>query len=251
MQPFQRLPNHPGVGRVQHNGAFDLFRNQVQKGGNVGQFIPVGVLQAHIEDMRPVANLPAPDFGGLLKPAAPNQAAEPAAAQHIGAFPHNHRPGVLIDNQRLNPRHPGFRPLRRPPRRYAGHLPRQQSDMFRAGAAAAAHHIQPARRHKPPHSIRQHFRRFVILAILVGQAGIGQASHRKAGQAGQSADMVRHKLRAGGAVKAQPQQIPVRQRGIKGFGILAGQQRPHRLNSPLHRYGNFPPQLRQSLVNAD
>ena len=209
LQPFQRLPNDPGVRGIQHNGGFDLFRQQVQKGGDVGQFIPVGVLQAYIEDMGAVANLAAADFGGFLKTAAPNQAAETAAAQHIGALPHNHRAGILVDHQGLNAGYPGFRALHRRPRGRAGHLPGQQADVFRAGAAAAAYHIKPAGFDEPAHGIRQHFRGFVILAILIRQAGVGQASHRKAGQAGQGADVVGHKLRAGGAVKAQPQQIPV------------------------------------------
>ena len=81
----------------------------------------------------------------------------------------------------------------------------QQADVFGAGAAAAAGDIEPAGFNEAADGISQHFRGFVILAILVGQAGVGQASYRKAGQGGEGADVVGHKLRAGGAVKAEPE----------------------------------------------
>ena len=239
LQPLEGLLNYGGVGGVNHYGTLDLLGYQVQEGQDVGHFVPVRVLQAHIQDVSAVADLAATHLGGLLKLALANEPAEAAAAQDIGPLAHDHRAGVLVNYQGLDAGNAGFPELYRVPGRDAGYPLGQLPDMLRAGAAAAANHVEPAGSSKPADGVGQHFRGLVILAVLVGQAGVGDAGYREAGQAGQGADMVGHKLRAGGAVKTNPQQVTVGQRGIKGFGVLPGQQRTHRFNRALHRHRNF------------
>ena len=98
LQPFQRFGDNPGVGGVEHNGGFDLFGHQIEEGGNIGKFVPVGVLQADVEDMGAVADLAAADFGGFLESAAGNEAAETAAAEDVGALADYYRAGILVND---------------------------------------------------------------------------------------------------------------------------------------------------------
>ena len=80
LQPFQRLLNHGGVSGVNHYGGFNAAVELVQKPDHIRRFIPVRVLQAYIQDLGAVANLPASNFGGFLKPPAANKPLEPPAA---------------------------------------------------------------------------------------------------------------------------------------------------------------------------
>ena len=121
--------------------------------------------------------------------------------------------------------------------------------MLRPGAAAGAGQVQPAVFGKTRQGAGQHLRRLVIVAVLVGQAGIGRAGNVETGQALQRTQMIRHKLRAGGAVEAHPQQLAMGQRSVPSFGVLARQQGSHRLYSALHRHRNNGIELGKGAVN--
>ena len=250
LQPFQRFLNHGGVGGVNHNGGFDPAIELIQELDHIGGFVPVGVLQANIQNVGAVANLAASDFGGFLKAVAGDETLEAAAAEDIGALAHNGGAGVVVDHHRFDAGNAGFQGRRGAAGRFAGHGIANPADVFGPGAAAAAGHIQPAVVGKPRQRAGQHRRRFVVVAVLIGQAGVGNAGNAEAGQALQRPQMVGHKLRPGGAVETHPQQLAMRQRGVQRLGILAGQQRPHRLNGALHRHRNGAAQLRLRPVNS-
>ena len=73
---------------------------------------------------------------------------------------------------------------------------------------------------------------------------------REAGQGSQSADMVSHELRPGGAVKANPEKVAVGQGSIEGLGVLASQQSAHRFHCTLDGNRNPATQLRKGAVDA-
>ena len=250
LQPFQRQLNHGGVGGVDHYGRLDFAGDQFQELRHIRCLVAVGVLQADIQDMGAVAGLAAADFGGLFKGAVVNQAAEPAAAQHIGAFPDDGRAHLVVHQQRLDAGNAGFRRFHRAARRLAGGQLRQQPHVFVDGAAATPDDIHPAGLDEPPDGVRHRFRRFVVAAVFVGHSGVGDGGHRKAGQGGQTADMVGHELRPGGAVDANPQQFAVGQRGIERLHILPGQQRTHGLDGALHRHRRRAAQFGHGAVDA-
>ena len=91
LQPFQRLLDHRRVRRVDHDRGLDAPVELVQELDHVRRLVPVRVLQAHVQHVGAVANLPAANLGRFLKPFTGDQALEPAAAQHIGPFPDHRR----------------------------------------------------------------------------------------------------------------------------------------------------------------
>ncbi len=214
LEALEGFFDDPGVGGVDHDGGLDLAGQDVQEGNDVGQLIPVRVLEAHVQQVCPAADLAAADLGALFVLPLADETAELATAQDVGPLADDDGPDVLIYDQGLDARDPGLMQLGRLAGRFSGNCLGQQADMFRDGAAAAAHQVHPARRHKPADGAGHHFRSLVVLAVLVGQSGVGDAGDGKAGQRCQGTDVVRHELRAGGAVKADPQEVTVGQGGV-------------------------------------
>ena len=100
--PWSRLEgllDDVGVGGVNHYGALDLAGYEVEEGGDVGQFVPVGVLKANVQDVGAVADLAAAHLGGLLELALTDEAAEAPAAENVGALAHDGGAGVVVHDQ--------------------------------------------------------------------------------------------------------------------------------------------------------
>ena len=69
-------------------------------------------------------------------------------------------------------------------------------------AAAAADDVEPAVGAEALELLRQHRRQLVVVALLVGQAGVREARDREARDLRERAQVVGHEVRAGGAVEA-------------------------------------------------
>ena len=238
------------VGGINHDGGLHLAGQKVKERLHVRRFVPVRVLKAHVQDVRAVPYLPAAYLGRFLESSLRNQAAEPAASQHVGALPDNDGPHILVHQQGLNPGDPGLVGLDRLACRFALGYFSKSVDVFRHRAAAPAYQVHPTGIDEPAQRGSHHLRRLVVVPVLVGQTRVGQAGHREPGQPGQRPHMIGHKLRAGGAVETDPQQVPVRQRSVECLGILPRQQGPHRLHCALNGHWNLPPQLGKGPVDA-
>ena len=67
LQAFEGLFHHLLIGGVDHNRRFDLLSQDVEERRHIGHFVPVRVLEAHVQDMGAVAHLPSAHLGSLFK----------------------------------------------------------------------------------------------------------------------------------------------------------------------------------------
>ena len=58
----------------------------------------------------------------------------------------------------------------------------QEADVVGLGAAAPSDDVDPTRLYESGEGVGHHLRGLVVLAVLVGQAGVGYAGYREAGQ---------------------------------------------------------------------
>ena len=75
-----------GVGGVDHDGGFGFADELFVEGGNVGDFVAVGGLEADVDDVCAVADLPAGDLGGLLPFLSGDHVFEEAGADDVRAL---------------------------------------------------------------------------------------------------------------------------------------------------------------------
>ena len=239
-----------GSGGVDHDRRLDLLGHQVKELCDVGGLVPVGVLQAHVENVRPVAGLPTADFGGLLELALVDETAEAAAAQHVGALADHGRAELVVHQQRVDSRYAGVVGFDDLPGRFALRRLAQQVDVAVDGAAATADQVHPSGIDEAAQGLGHGLRRLVVLAVFVGHARVGHAGHREAGDGRQGADVVGHERRASGAVDADPQQFAVGQGDVQGLHVLPGQQRAHGFDGALHRHRHLTVKLGEGAVDS-
>ena len=72
--------------------------------------------------------------------------------------------------------------------------------------------------------------RLLVVAVLVGQAGVRVHAHEARGDRRERAQVVGHELRAGGAVEPDREEVDVLERGIERLDVLAGEHRAHGLD---------------------
>ena len=141
------------------------------------------------------------------------------------------RPRAVVDHQRLDSaRPPSAAAVRNPRRCCPSTICASSADMLGRGPAASADQVDPSLLDEALDFRGQHLRRFVVMPLLVGQSRVGHAGDREAADFRQRAQMIGHEIGAGGAVQPHPQQIAMRERGVKRLDILAGQQRAHRFD---------------------
>ncbi len=128
---------------------------------------------------------------------------------------------------------------------------RERADVRRGRAAAAAHDVDPALRHEPLELARQRRRRFRVLPVRVGQPGVRVARRPRLRDRREAAEVVRHELRARGAVQADREQRRVHDRGVERLDVLAGEHRAHGLDRDRHHHRRPPPDLGERLLDAD
>ena len=164
--------------------------------------------------MSPISGLASTDLCRLLKLAFVDEAPETAAAQHVGALAHNGGSELIVHQQCVDAGNTGFGGFNSLARWLPGSSFAKQVDVAVDGAAAAADKVDPTRIHESPQRRRHGLGGLVVLSVLVRHSGVWHAGYWKAGNGRQSADVVGHECRTGGAVDSDPQQVAVLQRDI-------------------------------------
>ena len=164
-----------------------------------------------------------------------NELLEGAAAQDVGAFANQQRTRLLSQLDGFDARDEAPVVLRREARAAVGHGSSQARDVLRGGATAAADEVQPALVCKTADDLAEHLRSLCVLAVFVGEAGIGNAGHRTACQLGHGAQVVAHQVGSGGAVQTEIEQLSMGQRYRQSLGILATEHGAVGLDG--HRHG--------------
>ena len=98
------------IGRVDHQGNFDLLHLDLEEARQVVDFVAVRILKVDVDDLRAAAHLRAADLGCFLEFALRDQPLEFAAAEHVGALADDHRARALVDDQRFDSRRPPSAP---------------------------------------------------------------------------------------------------------------------------------------------
>ncbi len=109
--------------------------------------------------------------------------------------------------------------------------------MLRRRAAASADQIDPAIFREARDFSREHLGRLIVMPFFVGKARVGHARDEKFRNSRQRAQMIGHEVGTGRAVEAHPEQIAMRERGVKRLDILTAEQRAHRLDRSRHTDG--------------
>ena len=141
--PERRL-DHASVCGVDHERHLHLAGDVRHEPVHVGGLVPIGIGQAHVEDLRPVLDLPAPDLGGLLELVGDDQLLEPPRADHVRALTHEQGAVVVGRKEDLDPADRLRLLRRRDARRPSAHQRLQRADVRRRRAAAAADEVHPA-----------------------------------------------------------------------------------------------------------
>ena len=198
------------IGRIDHQGGLHLADQQRVERIDVRELVTVRILEIDIDDLGPVLDLRPGDLRGLLELLFGDQALESPGSDHVRALPYQQGPvsGARLDHVDAavtgrSRRRMAARRVRR------GHLG-EHPDVVGRGSAAASDDVEPAVAREALQDRCEAFRRLGIESVLVWQTGVGIARDERRGGLVNRADVVRHVLRAGGAVEADS----------KGLGVL-------------------------------
>ncbi len=109
---------------------------------------------------------------------------------------------------------------------------------------------QPASRKRPEDALED-VRPLGVAAVLVGQAGVGDAGDPRAADLGEGADVVGHQVGAGGAVEAHIEKVGVEQGDGERLGVLAAEHGAGGLDGRRDGDRELPPGLGEGLLDAD
>ena len=186
------------------------------------------LVHVDVDDLGAVLDLLARDVERGLVVAVQDQARELGRAGDVGALAdvdEDARPRSMFSGSR--PRQAGQASAalrdRRAARRRAT-ASAMAADVVGRGAAAAADDVDASRCSANSRDLRGHVvRRLVVLAELVGQAGVGVGADIGIGDPRQLLDVRPQLVGAQGAVEPDGQRLGVAQRVPEGLGGLAGQ----------------------------
>ena len=217
--PFGRINHHRNFGDVRFGG------DEIEECAHGLHAVEHRFVHVHINDLRAVFHLFAADIQRRRVIAFHDQTLEARRAGHIGALADVDEQRIVINGQRLQTGKPAGRgDVRDSARRKAGHRFRHRADMLRARAAAAADDVQEAA-FRPFPDLRSHvFRRFVVAAEGVGQAGVRVRVDAAGGDGGEFLDILPQFARAQRAVQADGNRFGMRQRMIECGRRLAGER---------------------------
>ena len=126
---------------------------------------------------------------------------------------------------------------------------RESLDVRGCRAAAAPDQIEPSRLQIAREMGREVACVERVFAVLVRESGVRHARDAGRRQLGQRTEMVRHQVRASGAVESDIEEIPVQQGDREGFGVLPGQHGAVDLDRDRDGEGHFPAELLKSAVD--
>ena len=247
----ERGLDHGGVRRVDHERRLDLAREPVEEAQHVGVLVAIGVGEAHVQHLAAAPYLGAADLRRLLELVVHDQVLELPRPDDVGALPHQERAVVVPRIDDLDAAHRGGQALRGPARRLALHQPGQRARVRGRGPAAASDQIHPALVHEAPHLQGEALRRLLVLAELVGQAGVRVHADEAGGEARERAQVVGHELGTGGAVESDGEEIEVLHRRVQRVHALPRQHGPHGLDGAADHEGQVEARLADGLTDPD
>ncbi len=201
-------------------------------------------MQAHVDNVRAVADLPARDLGGFFPLLLRHHVLEQPASDDVGSLAHDQRPVALFGLHQLDARIVrAVRARGKPPRALAVRHLRDGPDVRVGRAAAAAHHVEPPVLDEPFELRRERSGRLEILAILIGQPRVGIARDAHRDHLTDGAYVVRHELRPGSAVEANGKQVRMRHRSAERVRRLPREHGAHSLDGGRDHGGDGPAQL--------
>ncbi len=180
------------------------------------------LVHAHVQDVGPALHLLPRHLDGGVVVTVEHQAAELARPGDVGALADQDEVRLRRDGERLEPGQAGVAlGRRRLARGQAVDRVGDGGDVLGAGAAAAAHDVEPALARELAEQRGHVVRRVVVAAELVGQAGVRVAGGRQRGDARQLLDVGPHVVGAERAVDAYREQVVVRDRVVERLQGLA------------------------------
>ena len=236
---LQGLFHYGQVGGVGHQRQAHRFRQAGQEGFHVGQLVPFGVGQAHVQHMRARGGLGLAQRQRAVPIAGGHHVAELLGAYGIVALSGQHRGLYLVVEQGFHARdHPGDGGGQRA-RLHAFYGFSQGLYVPGAGAAAAAGHVQQAAFNEGGHGGGEPFGGLQVLAVLVGESRVGHGEHGELGAGGQALQAQAQPFGAGGAVEADGGQREMFHGGVEGFGVVAGEHLVAGVHGGGDYHGNF------------
>src|SRR5574343_1950200 len=213
------------VDHDRHAGNVGFRRNQLQKLVHGGDRIEHRFVHVDVDDLGAVLDLLAGDGQRVVEAAFEDHAGEGLRAGDVGPLADVHVQRIGTDVEGFQPGQAqlllDFWHFSRADRSHPGG---DRRDVLRRGAAAAADDIDDAALGPALDFGGQLFRRLVVAAEGIGQAGIRVGRDVAVADAGQFLDVLAQFLGAERAVQAEGERLDVVQRIPESFGGLAGQR---------------------------
>ena len=196
---------------------------------DVDGFVAVGRLEADVDNLRTVLDLPSGDFTGLVPLLLGDRLREQPRTGGVGPLADNQRAIALFRFHELDTGVVGAtRRFVHTVRWMIGCHLRESSDVCRRCAAAAANDVQPAVPNESLELSGEELRRLWILPIVVWKPGVRMAGDPRRGHLGERPQRIGHQLGSGRAIETDRDEIHVGDRDVEGVDRLAGQHRAPR-----------------------
>ena len=230
MQALQAGLDDRELGRIQHHRhARDvgLGGDEIEEPGHGGFAVEHGVIHVDVDDLGAAHDLAAGDVEGRIKLAVPDQFGEFGRARDVGALADIDETGDLSEVQRLQPRQTAVRRgFGQGTGRLAVNGLGNGADMVRRRATTAADHIDETAVGEFAQLFGHVFRRVVVLAEFVGQAGVGINADIDVGDGGDGLNVGAQIIHPEGAVEADADGPGMGDGIPEGFRRLARQGAP-------------------------
>ena len=224
-----RLDHAPfrGIHHYRHARDVGFGGSQAQESHHRLLRVEHPLVHVDVDDLRAVLDLLARHRQRLGVIARQDQAREGLRAGNVGALADVDEERACADVERLQAREAQHRgSLGGRPRAHAAYCLGDGVDVLRRGATAAACEIQESRARPGTHLLGHRFRRVVVFAESVRQAGVRVTGDRHFGDAGEFLDVLAQFLRAEGAVESHRQRTGVAHGVVERLGGLARQRAP-------------------------
>ncbi len=182
---LQHLPAR-GVNHDRNTADVGLRGDQVQEAGHGGHGVDHALVHVDVQQVGPAFHLLAGHCQRFFQLLGPHHLGELGGAGDVGALANHGEsrvPGDGVGLQARQSQHVLGKP--RLARRHVPQHPTESLDVVRAGAAAAAHHVEPAVAGELAHDLGHLLGGLIVATKLVGQPGVGVAAQVAVGQVGQ------------------------------------------------------------------
>ena len=251
----QRGFRYVGFGRIDNQGGGRLQRKALDQFLHQLSFVAAfGDCHAHVQSMRAGFQLVSCDLEHPVVILRQQKLLKGSRTLRVQSFANQEWHRLLLNRHRLHRRSQhGFMVALRQGRHRSGDFFCQFADVFRSGAAAAAHHAHAVFAHKLREHLREWFRLLRINCLSVHvhrQPGIGDAGDGQGGMFTQVLDGRAHMFRPGRAVQSDDVDAHTLQDCQSGTDIGAKQHFPVDIQRHLRLDGQDELLLREGAPDA-